>query len=442
MALTDYVTLNIVQNTVGIQRAGFGTGMLVSYVAAWPERTRTYGQLTDVATDFPNATGPEQRAAAAYFGQSPAPSALIIGRGSNKPTKTVQLSAVTPTGNVSYQYKVLVKGDGFADATVTFTSDGTPTDAEYAAGMVTALNAVASKNYTAAGASSPITITGNSAGAWFSIQVADVNTQQVVETTADPGIAADLTAITAENPGWYGLLLSCNSQPLGHAAAAWVEANNRLFIAASNDSRSVTTSTGTGDLIDDLKTNSYTRSSGWYHPDPSAFIGAALLGKCFPFEPGSVNFAFKTLAGVATFSMTATHRTNITARNGNSYESVAGLGVTFYGNTGDGKFLDTRRNLDWLQDDMGKSVFGALAAASIVPMTDPGIAVIESQVRGSLKRAADKGILIESTIVVTVPTAASISANDRAVRLLQNVKFSGQLQGAVNKTIVNGGVTA
>jgi hypothetical protein len=36
-------------------------------------------------------------------------------------------------------------------------------------------------------------------------------------------------------------------------------------------------------------------------------------------------------------------------------------------------------------------------------MTDPGIAVIESQARGSLKRACDNGILIESTIVVTVP---------------------------------------
>jgi hypothetical protein len=235
-----------------------------------------------------------------------------------------QLSAVSPTTNLTYQYKVLVKGDGFADATVTFTSDGTPTDAEYAAGMVTALNAVAGKNYTAAGATSPITITGNTAGAWFSIQVADVTTQQVVETTADPGIAADLIAITAENPAWYGLLLGCNSLLLGQAAAVWVEANNRQLFAASNDSRTVTTTTGTGDLLDVLKTNSYTRSSGWYHPDPAAFMHAALLGKCFPFEPGSVNFAFKTLAGIATFSMTSTHRTNITARNANSATSRRG----------------------------------------------------------------------------------------------------------------------
>jgi hypothetical protein len=141
--------------------------------------------------------------------------------------------------------------------------------------------------------------------------------------------------------------------------------------------------------------------------------------------------------------MTATHRNNITARNGNSYESVAGVNLTFQGKTGDGNFLDVKRGLDWLQDDMSKSVFGALAGASKIPYTDPGIAVIEAQVRGSLKRATDRQILSQDPpFVVTVPIAAAVPAADKASRTLNNVKFTATLAGAVHSAVIQGVVSA
>lgn len=443
MALTDYVTLNITQTTVGLTKLGFGTGLFLTYKPTWAERTRTYGSVSDVAVDFPVTTGPENRAAVAYFSQSPAPTQMVFGRGSNKPTKIVQVSAVTPTANLLYTYQLNVKGEGFADTTVSFVSDGTPTDAEYAAGMVAALNAVASKNFTATGATSPISITGNATGAWFSIEVVDPNYQTLTETTADPGVAADLTTIYAENKTWYGLITAWNSSTYGAAAAGWIEANGpHVYIADSNDTRTITTAVGTGDLIDALKTSTYGRSSGFYHPNPAVFAAAAQFGKCLPYTPGSETWALKVLNGIPTFNMTGTHRANITARNGNSYELVAGIGITFNGMTADGKFIDTRRNLDYMQDDMSKRIFAALVAAGKVPMTDPGIATIESQMRGGLKSYADLGMIIESTIVVTVPLATSIATADRTARLLQNCKFSAQLQGAIHKTIITGSITA
>jgi hypothetical protein len=444
MALTDYVTINITQTAVGLTRAGFGTGLFLSYQPTWTERTRTYNSLADVAVDFsPTNPGPAYRFAQAYFSQSPAPTALIIGRGANKPTKTVQLSAINPVSNLNYTYRLFVKGTGFADATVTFTSDASPTDAEYAAGIVSALNGVAGKNYTASGASSPVTITGNAAGDWFSIEVDDVNYQTTSETTADPGVAADLTAITAENTNWYALGTSFNSKLYGVAAAGYVEsAGLKQYIALSNDTNTLATSTGTLDLADQAKTNAYTRTSVHYHKAPASFMDGALMGKCLTFDPGAETWAFKTLAGVASFSMTGTHRANIVARNANSYEAVAGINITFQGKTADGNYIDTRRGLDWMQDDMQKAVFGALASNSKIPYTDPGIGIIESQVRGSLKRAADRGIIVEETIVVTVPSAASVAAIDKTTRTLNNVKFSATLQGAVHKTVVTGVVNA
>ena len=105
-------------------------------------------------------------------------------------------------------------------------------------------------------------------------------------------------------------------------------------------------------------------------------------------------------------------------------------------------FIDTERGLDWLQDDMQKGVFGALAASPKIPYTDDGISVIESQVRGSLNRAVTRGILTAGTIVVTVPALANVATADKTSRTLNNVKFSAQLAGAVHKANVVGVVTA
>lgn len=448
MSLNDYVTMNITQNTVALQRPGFGVGMYLSYVAAWTERTRVYGQYTDVLADFPNTTGPEARIAAAYFGQSPSPKQLMIGRGANKPTKAMSLSSISPTTAISYTYKLFVKGDGFADAVVTFTSDATPTDAEYAAGIVAALNGVAGKNFTAAGAASPVTITANAAGNWFSVEVEDVGHQTITETTPDPGIAADLTAITAENSNWYLLLTAFNSKLYGVGAAAAVEAMAfRVYLAGTSDSSTVlNASSGTADLMDQAKTNAYTRTLVQYHKNPAAFADAALAGARLWTNPGAESWMPLPLNGIPTFVMTATHRANITARNGNSYELVSGIGVTFQGMTSDGKFIDTRRFLDWLSSTIQLMVFAAQVAAaqqgSKIPMTDPGIAQIEAQVRGGLELGVASGGLIASSIVVSVPAASSIPAGDKTTRTLNNVKFSATYQSPTNKININGSVSA
>jgi hypothetical protein len=443
MALSDYVTVAITQTSAGPTLPGFGIPLIPSYTAAWTERTRTYNNLAAVAVDFPVTTSPEYRAANAIFAQNPAPSSVIIGRCANKPTKVLSLSAITPTTQPTYTYSLQVRGQGFADTTVTFTSDGTPTDAEWAAGIVSALNGVASKNYTAAGAASPVTITGSVAGGWFSVEVINPNDMKISETEADAGIAADLTAITAENNSWYGFGNTFNSKLIGLAVATYIEANNRLFICQSQDTNTIITATGNAELIDALKTGNYTRSGGFYHPFPSQFADFALLGKCLPFTPGSETWKFKTLAGVSTFAMTATHRANIVARNGNSYESVAGLSLTFDGKVASGNFIDVTRGLDALTSDITTSVFGGMAGAAKIPYTDPGVAVIESLIRGALKRGVDKGILAASpAFTVTVPVVANVSAADKTSRTLNNVFFTGKLAGAVHSANIQGSVSA
>ena len=443
MALSDYVTVAITQTSAGPTLPGFGVPLIPSYTATWTERTRVYNNLAAVAVDFPVTTSPEYRAANAIFAQNPAPSTVMIGRMANKPTKVLSLSALTPTTQPNYTYTLQVRGQGFPDQNVTFTSGGAPTDALWAAGIVTALNAVASKNFTAAGAASPVTITGSGAGGWFSVEVINANDMKVSETQADAGIAADLTAITAENPNWYGFGNTFNSKLCGVACAAYIEANNRLYVCQSQDTSTILTAAGNGELIDTIKTNAYTRTSGFYHPFPSVFADFAQLGKCLPFTPGSETWKFKTLAGVPTFPMTATQRTNIVARNGNSYEAVAGINLTFNGMVGSGNFIDVTRGLDALTSDILTSVFGTMAGAAKVPYTDAGIAMIETALRGALKRWTDKGVLTSDVpFTVTMPVNANVAPADKISRTLNNVFFTGKLAGAVHSANIQGVVSA
>lgn len=448
-ALSNYVTLTISQTSVGITRAGFGVPMILSYTAAFTERIRFYTDISGVAVDFSVTTSAEYRAANALFGQSPRPPVIAVGRSALKPTLVMSLSAINPTTNISNTYTLTVGGKGFAETVLSFTSDATPTDAEYATLAVAALNGVSGKNYTAAGATSPITITATNPGDFFYVMVGNPSTQKIKYTHVDPGVATDLLAIAQENAGWYALATLANSKPYSIAAADWVEANNRIYICESCDTDSIIVATGGLELIDQIKATSYKRTAGMYHPHPGQMLACAMYGRCLPLDPGSVTFYGKTLTGVTSFPahMQATHRINLNAKRAGGYEVVdgTGLSVTFGTSTGDAVtgFIDVRRNLDFLQDDMTKSVFGAIASNDIVPYTDRGIAIIENEIRNALQRAFRLGIVANAPARadVTVPLASSIDSITKATRRLPNVRFTAVLSGAIHAVDIVGQVS-
>ena len=63
-----------------------------------------------------------------------------------------------------------------------------------------------------------------------------------------------------------------------------------------------------------------------------------------------------------------------------------------------------------------------------VPFTDAGIALVETAVRGVLQEGVAVGLLSpDPAPAVTVPKAADVSAEDKAARLLPDVKFTATL---------------
>jgi hypothetical protein len=532
-ALTNYVTITIQRNSVGITRAGFGTLLILTpnFVGTGSQMTRSYVDLASVAVDYDDTSSMEYRAASAALSQDPAPTRIKFGKLTDKPTLKYELSAAAVRN--SYTYAVDVDGAGFAAERVEFLSDSVATQEEVHYGLALALNDVDDKNFTAtfapitfadatfaveesddtatftaphgrqtgdgpfqitaltggtglttmtdyylivtgastakfastralamagtpeavtldgtagtladvATTSSPydgVVVTGSAAGDWFSLSVVNVDDLALAKTHADPGsgYAAGLTAIRFADPDFYGVWNAFNSNVVGAAIAGWCETNERVFILDDNETEAITEEPGGTDSAADAKTEGYDNTMYFYHHIPAECAGAAWFGACLPDDPGTETWADKQLATITPSPLTQTHRDNLTGKNANGYEQVTSdISVTFEGKTAGGEFFDTTRFLHWFKDDASKGIFGAKVASRKAPMSNPGIAKIETQLRASLARGEERTGFLSGWKVI-VPDEAAISDADRATRTLNGVRAYAKLAGAIHKVNV------
>lgn len=450
MALSDVAQISVATSGSPVSRPGFGTTLIADPCLAWgasQDRVRVYKSTAAMLSDGWLATDGAYKAAVQIFSQqSPsAPQKVKVGRRALKPT---QRWTLVPTAQDSTTYRVTIDG-----VDCDFVSGVGTTVALIIAGMKTAIDAkaIAGITTTNVGPNTSLQITATVAGAWHSLKAmrVDVPTApspilSVNQDHADPGIATDLGAIALADSDWYGLALTHASKAEVLAAAAWVEANQKLFIQGTQDSDTRTTAPGGADMMATAKASSYARTSLWYHPDNAAFIGAALQGARLPTDPGSENWEFVTLAGVSTVTLTATEQQNLAGKNGNFYyDVVSGKSVTSSGLVSDAEFIDVIRFRDWLAVNMGLDIVDLqtrmAAQGRKVPMDDNGIAAVQSVILARLRAGVLAGGLSASPApTCTVPRAADMLPADRAARKLTGVQFTGQLSGAVNLTVITG----
>jgi hypothetical protein len=86
-----------------------------------------------------------------------------------------------------------------------------------------------------------------------------------------------------------------------------------------------------------------------------------------------------------------------------------------------------------------------------VPYTDDGIALIEARIRQALELGQDRGGIAPTEydedgnenlgFTIEVPLASNISANQKASRVLTDVKFTARLAGAIHVVEIYGSLT-
>lgn len=258
-------------------------------------------------------------------------------------------------------------------------------------------------------------------------------------------VADDLDDINNANNTWYALIATTRDVPTVKAIAAWTETRIKLFGTSSSDTDiiNVPAGTDTTSIAAYLNQLGYVRTFVMYHQDADDdFPEAAWFGRVLPLEPGSETWKFKTLAGISYSNLTTTQSNNALAKKANTYEFVAGTGITANGTVAQGEYIDVVRGIDWLTARIQQFVFSVLVQNPKVPYTDAGITVIQSEVMRALALGVSNDFLTNDPApVVTVPRASAVPPADKAARILRNVKFTATLSGAIHAVVIRGTVS-
>jgi len=430
------IDVTITLESQAITRQGFGIGLIVGTTKHFIERARSYASTSEMTDDGFVSTDAEYIAASAYFAPSPRALSVVIGR------RTVDQAVLTITTVVlNTDYTTTINGTDFI-----FNSGATPTAEAIAAGLVAAINL----------GSEPVTATDNLDGTYdLDADVAGVawtlevdSNQTISPYVPTDTIADDMDAIlnyttTGGIVSWYAVCELLHDPAEVIQLASWAETNKKLYFSSSSDTDIITVpaSTDTTSVAALIAAASYTYSNVMYHSDDLSYPEATFMGTGLPYDPGTINWAYLTLSGVAYVLLTDTERQNALDKRANIYVQRYGRSITEFGTVGDVVYgyIDVRRTVDWLQARIAENLFSLLASALKVPYTNQGIEQVKSNVLNTLNIGVETDAIAATPVpTVTAPKAFDVDPVDKAARLLPDVDFTCTLSGAINNIKVNG----
>lgn len=426
------IQIQITRQTQSVTRAAFNIPMVLGVHAFFPERSRVYTTLAAVAGDI-STDSPLYAAAQLMFGQQTAPTQIVIGR---KAVSTVQLTAQGAL-QANTVYSVVING-----VTVSFTTDATPTQTEWSAGMLTAIGNVVP-------ALTGFTVTDNSAGmltftitnpAVFSIK--DTGTTTAVFTAVSGEKYSDaINAIVAYNNTWYGLTIDSHVQADVLDVAAQVEGMKKIFFTSSQDVAAQ--GTGTSDIGAQLKAKNYTRTMVlWQSKADTEFPENAVMSQLLQYTPGSYTAMFKSFSGITVDSLTDNAVVNLKSKNYNTYETVGGVSMLSNGVVASGEYLDVVVLVDWTDSRIRERIFFRLVNTLKIPFTRAGAALIESEIRAVYAEGvANGGYSTDIQPIIVVPDPNTLDPNLRAQRIFSGIQFTFRLAGSIHTVAIQGFVT-
>ncbi len=464
------------------------------------ERLRLYNSFTAVQTDYNSTTEP-YKAAREYFAQSPRPRELYIGRvftanqGAYGFSRVVTAVYTDFTSITDGEFSVTIDGDqeditglNFSTDTdmddvastvetgiqaigtggytaATFTWDGTAKQFKLTSGTTGDTSTIASTGLSTVSGGSGTDISGDSYLAFYDDPGDDTDNLLIVDGYTVVGIADELgllynTAIGCLNKRWYGLVLTAEFRDAGDPvlpanfdirdAAAWAEANFVLHGTDTNDPNTLL-SAQTDDVASDFTESGYTRSFVCYHNKPAYYHSASVLARQLAVDYDAVESVitnkFKDAPGVATVPITESQLNVLNSKRCNVFAKHAGgqrysrEGVTSSTNW----FIDDRRNLDALADEIQASVLSLLLQQGRVGFNEKGQAQLYGAISAPCEQFKRNGTItdrvntsggIEPAYTITIPTPLELSAGDRAAREWNGIVVDVNLTGATHSVSI------
>ena len=433
--LDDIVSVQIALQTTGVTRGDFGTPMIVAPLMTFPERVRVYTSYNAASEDdLPPAL---LTALSDCFGQIPRPRQVKVGR-------RAVLSAVIEVADLialgTYSFKV--NGESYS-----YTADSTPTKAEIATALALAVTSDTDEVITATAVGDTVEI------AWMSTVgsvelVSNLQWGAITPLAAAAAVANDLDAILDEDNRWYGLVMVERVKQTQLDAAAWTEANDKLFVTATSEADVLNPSVTT-DLISVLKNTRYFRTAVLYHTNAATeYPDAAWAGRVFTIQPGAETWALKSLASVTPSPLTSTQKQTVVNKGGNAFEFYqAQIALTNPGKVAAGEWIDVIRFRDWLKDTIQVNMVQMMINRDKVPYTDAGIQLCVNNLRKSLQEGQNVGGIAPDELdannntvpgfVITYPRSVELAPSIKASRTL-SLGFTARLAGAIHVVEITG----
>lgn len=434
-SLDDIVSVQIALQTAGVSRGNFGTPMIVAPLMTFPERVRVYTSYNAASEDdLPPSL---LTALSDCFGQIPRPKQVKVGR-------RAVLKAVIEVADLialgTYSFKVNAE-------TYSYTADGTPTKAEIATGLALAVTSDTDEVITATAVGDTVEI------AWISTVgsvelLTNLQWGTISPLAASSAVADDLDAILDEDSAWYGLVLTERVKADQLKAAEWTEANDRLFITATDEADVLNPALAT-DLISVLKNTRYFRTAVLYHTNAATeYPDAAWAGRVFTIQPGAETWALKSLASVTPSPLTSTQKQTVVNKGGNTFEFYqAQIALTNPGKVAAGEWIDVIRFRDWLKDTIQVNMVQMMINRDKVPYTDAGIQLCVNNLRKSLQEGQNVGGIAPDELdannntvpgfVITYPRSVELAPSIKASRAL-SLGFTARLAGAIHVVEITG----
>lgn len=434
--LNNIVDVSITRETRTIQRASFSIPCFIAEHTIFAERAKEYTSLADILSAGFATTSAVYKAATLYFGQTVAPSKIVVGR------RLVPSVTITPTVANTTVYSFKANG-----TLITFTSDGSATAAEIVTGLKDALTAASIPTTGASGiaATGTTTLILTPSGDASSIANYTANLVAVNAASVEDWVSATIPAVRAVKDQWYMLSIDSHADADVLAVAAYIEgikATSPKFYVFSSAASDIKTS-ATTDIFSLVKALSYTHTAYIYSGMATSFAECGLVGRFAPEQAGSNIWEQKTIIGLTVDTLTPDEISYIHGKNGATYENVGSVDVVIGGKCADGGWIDESIFVDWLKSRIQESIWTLLVNTRKVGYTSAGAAAIEGAMRSVMAEGIQVGgLAADPAPVVTVPNVLNLSSAQRATRTLPDVTFTARLAGAIRATTISGVVYA
>lgn len=419
--LDRIVEITLTRESTPVDTASFQIPLILATFTNFPERARTYTDFAAVEDDFDSGDKVYQ-IAQKLFGQTTVgakPPSIVVGR------RQVDSVIFTPTVTDNTLYTVTINGVLYS-----FTSGASTTATLIVTGLKAAIGAPTG---ITVGGTTTLTLAPTVPGTPWSVVA---SAKLVAANTATETYPNAKEAVSDVNSTWYAIVLDTHDATVVEAVSDVIQAERKLM--GTSTANPVTITTGITDIAYKLNAKTADRTFGVYLPTADTdWPEAAWIGAQLAYTPGSNDWDKKRAVGVTRSTINDTARVNLRAKKCNMYTRVAGVDIFQDGDTFGGSPIDEIVGLDWLYARLQEAVYFRLINSLKVPMTNPGLLIIENEIRSVLSQAEANG-LIDRGWTVSTPDIMSVPANMRAQRIAGAFVFRARLAASVRRVQING----